>query len=250
MFKPVTPEDAATVILTREAGDGLEVYMTRRQDQLLFLGGYHVFPGGKMDLADRCPEMIRRCRGCTPDRAVERIEGVEAPELAVGLMVAAIRELFEEAGVLLCEDAGGKPLEEPSLPRADRLARWRGELQQNRVTFLEILEEEDLYPVLARLQWFAHWITPATSPRRFSTFFFVARKPAGQKTSRFVDEVDQAVWIKPEDAIEKWKAGEWEMIPPTIASLDTISRYQSWEEIKKDFSLPPPRHKRTVWKGS
>jgi 8-oxo-dGTP pyrophosphatase MutT (NUDIX family) len=249
IWKPVKPEDAATVVLTRDSSDGLEVYMTRRQPSLLFLGGYHVFPGGKLDDADRSPEIFARCRDCDLEEAARQIEGVDDPDRAAGLMVAAIRELFEEAGVLLGEDEAGRPLANPSKQTLNQLADLRKKLQADEIPFSDLLEMQGLYCSLSRLKWFAHWITPATSPRRFNTFFFVARKPKGQETSRFEQEIDEAVWVKPREAIERWKAGEWLMIPPTIASLDTLSRYESWEAIKADFGRPPAEHQRTVWKG-
>ncbi|HUT53532.1 MAG TPA: NUDIX hydrolase [bacterium] len=247
-FQPVTPEDASTVILIRDAQDDIEVYMTRRQDYLLFLGGFYVFPGGKMDAADYGAESMARCRGLTPEQAAGVIEGVERPELAVGLMVAAIRELFEEAGVLLAEYDDGKALTRPSPELAQRLSARREQLQSDKVSMAELLKSEGLYCSLARIHWFAHWITPATSPRRFSTYFFVAGKPAGQEASAFEREVARALWIRPEQALARWRQDKWKMIPPTIASLDTLSRYHSWEALKHDFSRPPRDHQRTVWK--
>jgi 8-oxo-dGTP pyrophosphatase MutT (NUDIX family) len=247
-FKPVTPEDASTVILVREAGPGLEVYMTRRQESLMFLGGFHVFPGGKMDPADRSPESMARCKGLAPEAASARIEGVEQPAMAVGLMVAAIRELFEEAGVLLAEYEDGTRLTRPSAELCARLSEYREKLQADRISLAQLLEAESLFCSIAHIHWFAHWITPATSPRRFSTYFFTARLPEGQKASPFASEIAEALWVRPEQAIANWREGRWKMIPPTIASLDTLARYRSWDELKRDFSRAPEEHRRTVWK--
>jgi 8-oxo-dGTP pyrophosphatase MutT (NUDIX family) len=248
IFKPVKPEDASTVILVREDGGGIEVYMTRRQHHLLFLGGYHVFPGGKVDENDKSAQIIERCRGRTPEQACTHIEGMDEPDRAVGFLVAGIRELFEEAGVLLADCDDGSALEPTAPGQAERLAGFRKKLQQDKISFQQILEKERLCCPLDKLLWFAHWITPATSPRRFNTLFFAAKKPEGQETEAFEDEIAEAFWIRPEQALENWRKGLWKMIPPTISSLDTLSRYESWQDIEKDLRRPPEEYKRTVWK--
>jgi len=248
-FKPVEPLDASTVILVREAADDIEVYMTRRQEGLVFLGGYHVFPGGKVDREDRSDEAVSRCLCLSPEDAAARIEGMDDPRRAFALFCAGARELFEEAGVLIAAEGDGSVLEEIPESIGGKLSRRRESLQRDGLLFHRILEETGLYVRLSSLLWFAHWVTPAFSPRRFNTFFFLARKPGGQRTRPFAAEVSEAVWIKPAEALAKWKRGEWKMIPPTISSLDTLSRYQSWESLCVDYSLPPAEHKRTVWKG-
>lgn len=242
----VTPEDAATVMLVREARGGLEVYMTRRQDHLKFMGGYYVFPGGKVDASDLSDVAAERCRfGARDARA--RLAGVDDARRALGFWVAGIRELFEETGVLVAEDAEGRPL--AGLDPV-RLSLLRGELQARRLAFPELLRQEGLHLSLDSLLWFAHWITPSSSPRRFSTFFFIARQPAGQGPQPFTPEIAHAAWVSPDAALEHWRQGRWPLIPPTIASLDTLARYSSWEALHADFSRPPKEHARTVWTGS
>jgi 8-oxo-dGTP pyrophosphatase MutT (NUDIX family) len=248
VFKPVKPEDASTVILVRDDGGGIEVYVTRRQDHLLFLGGYHVFPGGKVDEDDRSAKTIELCRGRTPEQACTHIEGVDEPDRAVGFMVAGIRELFEEAGVLLAEREDGSDLRQSGPGQAERLAGHRKKLQQDKIGFQQIMEKERLRCPLDRLLWFAHWITPATSPRRFNTFFFAAKKPEGQETQAFEDEIAEAFWVRPEKALENWRKGQWKMIPPTISSLDTLAGYKSWDDIKNDLVKPHEEHRRVVVK--
>jgi 8-oxo-dGTP pyrophosphatase MutT (NUDIX family) len=244
-WQPVAAEDAATVLLVREGEAGLEVYLTRRQESLVFLGGYTVFPGGKVDAGDRSAEQLERCRGLSAAAAAERLPGTDGPERAVGFFVAGFRELFEETGVLVAEDGQGCSLEEPDPERARRLAAARIEVQDDRLGFPALLRGEDLYLPLERLFWFARWITPATSPRRFNTYFFLARLPAGQSPSPFSSEIAEAVWSRPEEALERWRRGQWRMIPPTIASLDTLSRYRTWAEARACFSRP--EHPRTTW---
>jgi 8-oxo-dGTP pyrophosphatase MutT (NUDIX family) len=216
---PAAPEPAATVCLVREDAAGLEVYLTRRQADLMFLGGFHVFPGGKVDPEDCCPGMLSRCRSLDP--------GAADPDRAAGFRVAAIREVFEETGVLLTE--GTKPIS------SARLQESRRELHAGKRSFLSWLEAEDLYLPVDRLFWFAHWITPATSPRRFDTHFFAARMPAGQEAAPFAEEISASGWERPKAAIERWKRGEIKMIPPTLASLDFLSRFSNWEELSRQL---------------
>jgi 8-oxo-dGTP pyrophosphatase MutT (NUDIX family) len=241
----VEPEDAATVVLVREAREGLEVYMTQRQDHLTFLGGYYVFPGGKVDGSDMSEAAAGVCR-FGADEARARLAGVEDARRALGFWVAGIRELFEETGVLLAEDSARLA---PGSEDPARLARMRHELQERRTSFPELLTAEGLSVSLDRLLWFAHWITPSSSPRRFSTFFFVGLKPEGQEAAPFAPEIAQAAWVSPEAALVNWREGRWALIPPTIATLDTLARYRSWAAIQADFSRPPAKHARTVWTG-
>jgi 8-oxo-dGTP pyrophosphatase MutT (NUDIX family) len=244
----VTPEDAATVILVREGRGGLEAYMTQRQERLKFMGGYYVFPGGKVDAADLSDAAAERCRWGGRD-ARARLAGVDDARRALGFWVAAVRELFEETGVLIAEDEAGRPLDGLDAAGSARLAQRRQELHARRRTFPELLRDEGLYLALDSLLWCAHWITPSTSPRRFSTFFFMARQPAGQEPRPFAPEIAHAAWASPEAALDHWREGRWPLIPPTIASLDTLARYPSWSALHADFSRPPSEHPRTVWTG-
>jgi len=249
LYSQAAPEDAATIVLLRDCPSGMEVYLTERQDRLPFLGGYHVFPGGKVDPEDSSGPVLSRCRGLAPEETVSCLEGVSEVERACGFYVAGVRELFEEAGILLAQDRSGNFLDNPSEDLSRRLHAYRRELQKDAVPLSRILEEEDLYLCLDRVLWFAQWITPPTSPRRFNTYFFLARKPAGQEASPFSAEVAREYWTTPAKALHKWKIGEWKMIPPTLASLDTLSRYESWQQVKQDYSRAPSEHRRTVWKG-
>ena len=248
-FHPVDPEDAATVILVREEPAGLKVYMTRRQESLAFLGGYYVFPGGKVDPGDRGEELMALCPGFEPERAPALVAGVTDPVRAMSFFLAGLRELFEETGILLAEDGEDRPLAGRDPAFWERLKKYRKDLQRDRIAFAELLRQEGLFLHPSRLLWFAHWITPAFSPRRFSTFFFLARKPEGQSAEPFAEEIAAAVWVKPEDALDKWRAREWPMIPPTIASLDALARYRSWQELAADFSRPAHEYPRTVFTG-
>ena len=234
-MNPVIPEPAATVCLVRENAAGLEVYLTRRHANLVFLGGFHVFPGGKVEQEDFSPAMLGRCRHHDPVEAAAPLGLAAEPGRAMGFRVAAIREVFEETGVLLAEGASAIP--------AERLAAFRRELHAEQRSFLSLLEAEDLYLPVDRLFWFAHWVTPATSPRRFDTHFFAAPMPEGQEVSPFPEEVSASGWEQPRAAIEQWKRGEIKIIPPTLASLDFLSRFADWTSLCRELQ---PRTLRRV----
>lgn len=245
--RPATPEDAATVALVREGPDGLEVYMTRRQDALRFLGGYYVFPGGKVDAADRSDELFGLCPGFSLEAARARLAGTLDPRRAAGFFLAATRELFEEAGVLLDwgGDLGARAGLDPRL--AGRLARLREELSRGETSFAAGLRAAGLRLDPGRLLWLSHWITPATSPRRFSTFFFLAALPPGQEPTPLPAEISEACWARPDQALAQWRSGRWAMIPPTIATLDVISRHRTWAELAAEYAKPPGEMTRMVW---
>ena len=233
-MRSVVPEPAATVVLVRETGPGLEVFLTRRNPDLLFLGGYHVFPGGKLDPEDTSPAMLKRCRCRDRVKAAAPLGLPDEPERALGYRVAAVREVFEETGVLLAEGE--------TWPPAERLAADRRELHEDRRTFLSILEAEDLALPVDRLLWFARWVTPAGSPRRFEAHFFAAPMPVGQAVATFPEEIASSEWISPRAAIEKWKQGQLRIIPPTLASLDFLSYFADWAALASH--LDPERIER------
>ena len=224
-MSPATPEPAATVVLVRELGSGLEVFITRRHADLVFLGGFHVFPGGKVDPEDFSAAMLERCRNLDLKEAGASLGLFGEPERAMGFRVAGVREVFEETGVLLAQGN--------LMPPAGKLAGYRRELHAERRSFLSILEAFDLNLPMDRLLWFAHWVTPATSPRRFDTHFFAAPMPKGQEVAPFPEEISASGWERPAEAIEKWKRGEIKLIPPTLASLDFLSRFPDWASLER-----------------
>ncbi len=248
IFQNIEVEDASTVILMREKNGTLEVYMTQRQHYLSFMGGYYVFPGGKVDDIDRADEIISRSRVLTPEGAAKKIVCNGNSRRAFGFFSAGVRELYEEAGVLLAETADGSCVnDQPGY--VEKIQKSLSELRREKTGFADILDNDDLYLSPEKLLWLSHWVTPATSPRRFSTYFFIAKIPEGQRTNAFEKEVAKAVWISPADAIDNFRRGEWGMIPPTLASLDAVARYSTWEKLEQDYSLSPDQYKRTIWTG-
>jgi 8-oxo-dGTP pyrophosphatase MutT (NUDIX family) len=209
-----TIREAATVMLLRDAPE-LQVFMLRRNPRILFAPGASVFPGGAVDADDRDPELFARCRGCD-DAGASRLLGHDRG--ALGYWVAAIREAFEEAGVLLA-DPGSVGLE--GLPDA-RAALARGER-----TFLDLVVADDLVLDCGALHPFAHWITPPRAPRRYDTWFFAAAAPEGHTYRHDDHETVASGWVTPERALRLGAAGDIELIRPTQRSLELLADFRS-----------------------
>ena len=209
---PATPRDAATVMLLRPAVGGVEVLMLRRVAAMKFAPGAYVFPGGSVDPGDYAAEV--GWHGPDPAEFGDRL-GAPA-EMARALVCAAVRETFEEAGVLLAGAPGGGPVADPSGPswEADRTALTAGQL-----TLAELLSRRGLVLRADLLVPWARWITPEGEPRRFDARFFAAALPAGQLATGHAAESDRIAWLRPADAIESARAGQISMLPPTATTL-------------------------------
>ena len=215
-FVPAAPRDAATVMLLRPAAGGVEVLMLRRVAAMKFAPGAYVFPGGSVDPADYGAEV--GWHGPDPAEFGARL-GATA-EMARALVCAAVRETFEEAGVLLASAPGGGPLADPAGPSwaADRAALTAGD-----VTLAELLSRRGLVLRADLLVPWARWITPEGEPRRFDARFFAAALPAGQVATGHAAESDRIAWLRPADAIESARGGQISMLPPTAATLNDFA---------------------------
>lgn len=240
----VTPREAATVMLVRDQPD-LHVFMQRRSLEADFVGGAYVFPGGSLDPADRDPLLFSRCYGCD-DTGASRLLG--APSGGLGFWVAAIRESFEEAGVLLARSAiTGAPLDLDEPGVAARLDAARGALCAGERSFVDVVTGENLLLDAGALHLFSHWITPAAMPRRYDTWFFVAEAPSGHAYVHDDGEAVASTWIRPADAVERGKRGEFEIIFPTLRNLQALSRFETADALvdavrsATDVSTTQPR---------
>ena len=203
--------------------------MVRRNLRSDFVGGAHVFPGGGVDPADGGPEAAARARGRS-DAEASAILGVESGGLAY--WVAVLRECFEEAGVLLAYGPGpGDLLSLDDPGEAQRFARLRQEVNAGRRKFLDVCTEEGLSLAVDRVHYFAHWITPEGAPRRYDTRFFVAAAPPGQVPTHDAGETTDAQWVRPAVALARHRAGEIELIFPTIRNLQAIGRFPTSAEL-------------------
>ena len=222
--EPLVPRPAATVLMVRDSPTGFEVLMLRRNLNSDFVGGAYVFPGGGVDAADATSTAEHRVEGLNDLDASERL-GLDAGGLAY--YVACLRELFEEAGLLVARD------ESDALVRFDddeiirRFAGHRRAVNAREVRFLDVMTTENLRLDLRALEYFAHWVTPVGPPRRFDTRFFVALAPAGQLAAHDAGETVADEWIRPADALARHRRGELEMIFPTIRNLELIEHLDS-----------------------
>lgn len=217
---PTVPlRDAATVLLVRDGDDGLEVFMLRRNLQSDFVGGAYVFPGGAVDPPDRGEALEPWCQGRSDAEASTRL-GIDTGGLA--FWIAAIRESFEESGYLLAYGPDGELVSLADPVVADRFVAHRRAVDQGERSLVSVCEEEGLRLAVDTMWYFGHWITPEGAPRRYDTRFFLAAAPPNQVPVHDDRETIAHVWIRPVDALERQKAGEFTMLPPTVASLRAL----------------------------
>jgi len=214
------PRDAATVVILRDGPQGPEVFLVKRHGLSDVLGGAYVFPGGKMDAADGAPAH-HAYLDQSPDQLHAALgEPDTAPATACGLFIAALRETYEEAGVLFAQCAPGA--NEPAAPRAPGAAQGSD--------FHQRLESGSLRLQTLAVHPWSRWITPrmpSVTNKRFDTRFFISVMPAGQNAAHDDFEATQSAWLRPRVALEQYWEREIELAPPQIMSLAHLSRYQS-----------------------
>lgn len=215
--KPATPVPAATILLIRDGREGLEIFMVVRHHQIDFASGALVFPGGKLADGDWEPRVRGRCDGA---------EGLTDEELA--LRVGAIRESFEESGVLLAREDGSDDL--VSADHVSRIEHYRSPLDKGEVPIGEMLEKEGLRLACDLLQPFAHWITPDMMPKRFDTHFYLAEAPADHVALHDGQELVDSVWLSPQQAERDAESGARTVIFPTLMNVKKLGRAASVAE--------------------
>jgi 8-oxo-dGTP pyrophosphatase MutT (NUDIX family) len=215
---PVESRPASTVILLRDTATGPEVYLLRRQQSMAFAAGMTVFPGGRVDPTDS--SIADSWSGPSPASFGERL-GCSA-DTAAAYVAAAVRETFEESGVLLAGTSTESVVEDTTGDdwEADRVA-----LESRELGFADFLHRRGLVLRADLLGAWAHWITPEFEPRRYDTAFFVAALPAGQVTRDVTSESDQVAWMRPADAVQAVEAGEMLMLPPTYLCCSELIPY-------------------------
>lgn len=230
MSETARPRPASTVILLRRSNQsGFEVLLTRRPEAMPFLGGMYCFPGGTVRREDSSAQAVERCRGLDARQALRIFGAQVSPRQIWGFWVAAIRELFEETGILLAVESSGKGAS------GEILARQHPLLIEGSRSFCALLQQENLYCDLSRLVYFSHWQTPADNPVRFDTRFFLAVSPEEQTPLATSEEVIHSVWLTPDEAIGRSSRGELPIIFPTFASLRTLADFNDLESVVEEF---------------
>ncbi|MER5891600.1 NUDIX hydrolase [Streptomyces sp. NPDC001876] len=228
----VDPRRAATVMLLRDGPPGTDttgpaVHMLRRRTSMAFAGGAYAYPGGGVDPRD--DDHLVGWAGPPLEHWAERL-GVETVTEAQAVVCAAVRETYEEAGVLLAGPTADTVVSDTTGAdwEADREALVAREL-----SFAAFLDRRGLVLRSDLLGAWARWITPEFEPRRYDTWFFVAALPEGQRTRNASTEADRTVWIRPGEAADGYDKGELLMMPPTVATLRALRPYGTAAEALK-----------------
>jgi 8-oxo-dGTP pyrophosphatase MutT (NUDIX family) len=213
--KPPPAAPAATLVLLRDrAGGGVETLLIQRHRGSRFAAGDFVFPGGKLEVDDAPPDAAGWCRGLDAQTAARRLN-LGDPRTALGYWIGAIREAFEEVGVLLADRPSGQPLTMDAAP----FGAYRRACQGDHRVFWSMVRAEGLSLATDRLIYFAHWVTPEEHSLRFDTRFFVAPMPAGQTAVADDREIVAVRWLAPAEALAAMRSGEISLRLPTIKNL-------------------------------
>lgn len=238
MTEPATPNPASTVVLVRaDARGGVEVFMNRRPQNMETYAGVYVFPGGSVEANDGSEAMLSLMRGLSAGQAQQLLGTKLKPEFCLAHWVAAVRELFEEAGVHFFVTARGEPLATGQKQFLARLAEKRKALQRGELNFFDLLQSEQLHCNVTPLIYFFHRVTPEHYAIRFDTRFYLAALPAGQTPLHYSEEVTESLWINAKEALERSTEGKFPMMPPTVAVLRTLMEHRTWQDLAAAFRL-------------
>lgn len=228
---PVAPRPAASVLLVRPGTScPVEVYMIRRQKSMRFLGGFYAFPGGKVEPTDASEAAFGRCRGVSTATALAAFPASDGlPPLA--FWVTAARELVEETGLLVGCDPGGRPVDTRDPAVRDRVERVRHALAAEGAAFHALLEQEGWHLDLAPFRYLSHFITPPSSPIRFTARFFLAPVPAGQEPRLLGGEASEGFWIDPAEGHRRFLAGEMQMAEPADCGLRYLAGFDDFDAV-------------------
>jgi len=237
MAQASIPLPASTVVLIRPDDRGhFEIYLNRRPDEMNSYAGVYVFPGGRVEKTDYSAAMVSLTRGLTPQEAQQKLGSELQAEICLAHWVAAVRELFEESGIHFFGSMNAA-MDSPADGIAERLAGKRTALQRGAIDLPNLLLSERLYCDVAKLNYFFHRVTPDHYAVRFDTRFYLAALPPDQQPLHASEEVAESLWIAPAAALARAEAGDYRMMPPTLAVLRRLSGYCSWEELSRAFNL-------------
>ena len=217
-------------MLIRDIENGaFEVFMLQRTLNAAFAGGMYVFPGGKVDESDGIEELEQLCDGLDDEHASGLLE---IPSGGLAYWVAAIRECFEEAGVLLARNTKTNQIiafDQPAI--VDRFDEARLKIHDSSLSIIDLCLSENLSLVTDSIHYVSHWITPVGEARRFDTRFFVARAPESQEPLHDSQETIASLWVQPQDALDKLARGDLAMFPPTSENLKFLANFKTTDEV-------------------
>ncbi len=239
------PKASATVMVVRPSVEGgYELFMVRRHSKSRFLPDRYVFPGGRLEEGDSAAAALARLHGYNSDDPAPLYRdapGQGAFEAALtlsraeeaGLYVAAFRELFEEAGVLLAVEEGTNQLRDLQSDDATaaRFGTYREAMGAGTLDFITMLETERLQLDMNAMIYFSHWITPLSEPYRFDARFFLAVAPHDQVAESDHFETTDGLWISPNTVLERYRAGDFNIVFPTVLHTQWLARYPSLQDL-------------------
>ena len=228
------PKDSATVILVRQSqGKVPEVFLARRHASQSFMAGVYVFPGGQLEASDADigeTKLLSANDDFQPRILLQ--DSTLTRDMALGFYICAIRETFEETGVLFARNASDDSIDFGNAIIQARFAAYRQPLNEGKITLAEIIRQEALVVLPELLIPYAHWITPEIVPQRFSTRFFLAEMPHhGQNAVTDKDELTSSLWVTPGEALQMYNAGKISMMPPTLKTLEEMAEFISLDEL-------------------
>ena len=238
--QPAATRPAATIVLLRDAdAGGMEVLLMRRNRNAGFVPGAYVFPGGRVDGTDATPEVLGRLDGLGAEEAAERLGLADAEPSALAYYLAALREAFEETGILIGRRTNGLPLRTAaSDPAVDAI---RDDVMEDRIGFGEALARLECRIDGQSVEYLAHWITPVAEPRRYDTRFFAARVVGDSEPIVDPREMTDALWIGPTAALERYHEGALPMVFPTIKTLQQLAGYPDADTALARIRAAPVR---------
>jgi len=227
------PKDSATVILVRRAqGKTPEVFLARRHASQSFMAGVYVFPGGQLEASDADiaeTKLLSASDDFQPHTLLQ--DSNLTRDMALGFYICAIRETFEETGVLFARNASDDSIDFCNATIQARFAAYRQPLNEGKITLAEIIRQEGLVVMPELLTPYSHWITPEIVPQRFSTRFFLAEFPHGQNAVTDKDELTSSLWVTPGEALQMYIAGKIAMMPPTLKTLEEMAEFCAIDEL-------------------
>ena len=235
---PIAPRPAATIVLLRDGARDMEVLLMRRSRKAGFVPGAYVFPGGRVDASDALPGVVSLLDDLNPETARERLEHEGEPP-AIAYYFAALREAFEETGIMVGRrEDGSAPPTAAEDPTVDRI---RDALMGDRIGFEEAITRLGCRVAGDAIEYIAHWITPEPEPRRYDTRFFAAKVRAGATPIVDPREMTDALWLSPHDALARLDRGELPMVFPTIKTIEALARYESADDALVGYRAEPVR---------
>ena len=217
----------------RDADEGVEVLLLKRVHSAGFVPGAYVFPGGRVDAEDADPVVMSRTASLTMEGAPERMGLRDASPPAAAYYLAALREAFEETGILVGRSAGGDPL--PTAAASSSVREVRNRLLDEGCSFAQALEDLDALIDDAAMEYIGHWITPIAEPQRYDARFFAAEVAPEAEPAIHAAEMLEAIWITPAGALKRTAEGSLPMVFPTIKTLESLTDFPTVSEVLKEF---------------